>query len=100
MTEKKIIKLYNRYKEDICLEQIEENIFKFISVTSSDFIFNHMRVGYADNEYKEISFIDPPGGPFLRVGADISDEYSIKKIECKVYGNGVPCEWLLTLNIK
>lgn len=95
MTEKKVIKLYNRYNEDICLEQVKENIFKLISVNSSDFIFNHMRVGYADNECKEISFIDPPGGPFLMVGDNIGNEYSIEKIECKVYDKSIPCDWVL-----
>ena len=81
----KIINLYNRYREKTYLEQIENNKYKIIC---DEFV----RIGYpAGTTYEEMKtscvydFIDPPGGPFMRVGCALdtyneTDEFIIEKL--------------------
>ena len=62
---RKIINLYSRYGEVHKLVRIGENSSHlFLFVPSSD----TYRVGYKDKEYKDIKFVDPPGGPFISIG--------------------------------
>jgi len=71
-----MIKLYNRYGDDVHLEPISEN--KYILKCSGE----HVRVGFdSDEDYKNhnYSFIDPPGGPFISVGKEI-DGMKVSKI--------------------
>lgn len=58
-----MIKLYNRYGDDVHLEPISEN--KYILKCSGEYA----RAGYDENH--NYSFIDPPGGPFISIGKEI-----------------------------
>ena len=81
----KIINLYNRYRDKTYLEQIEGNKYK---INCGEFV----RIGYPEGTtYEEMKtthvyeFIDPPGGPFMRVGCTLDtynekDEFIIEKL--------------------
>lgn len=63
--------LDNRYGDLIQLVKQDGNIYLL------DGDLGYMRVGY--NEDKTINFVDPSGGPFLRVGATW-DNFTIESI--------------------
>lgn len=56
------IKLYNRYGENIYLEEIEEN--KYVLKGNTDWC----RVIFSYNSMNSINAIDPSGGPYMAVG--------------------------------
>ena len=64
--------LDNRYGDLIQLIKQDGNIYLL------DGDLNYMRVGY--NEDKTIDFVDPSGGPFMRVGAKW-DDFTIEAID-------------------
>lgn len=67
------IKLFNRYGDDIRLEEVEKGKFALRGTDGS------IRVIYNDMEKDEIHAVDPSGGPFLAIG-DHVDEMTITKI--------------------
>lgn len=64
--------LDNRYGDLIQLIKQDGNIYLL------DGDLGYMRVGYNDN--KSINFVDPSGGPFMRVGAEW-DDFTIEAID-------------------
>ena len=64
--------LDNRYDDLIQLIKQDGNIYLL------DGDLGYMRVGF--NEDKSINFVDPSGGPFMRVGSE-RDNFVIKSIE-------------------
>lgn len=64
--------LPNRYGDLVQLVKQDGNLY----LLNGD--LDYMRVGY--NEDKTINFVDPSGGPFLRVGAKW-DDFIIETIE-------------------
>ena len=64
--------LDNRYGDLIQLIKQDGNIYLL------DGDLDYMRVGF--NEDKSINFVDPSGGPFMRVGSE-RDNFVIKSIE-------------------
>ena len=64
--------LDNRYGDLVQLIKQDGNIYLL------DGDLNYMRVGY--NEDKTINFVDPSGGPFMRVGAKW-DNFTIEAID-------------------
>ena len=64
--------LDNRYGDLIQLIKQDGNLYLF------DRDLDYMRVGF--NEDKSINFVDPSGGPFIRVGSKW-DNFTIKSIE-------------------
>lgn len=64
--------LNNRYGDLIQLIKQDENIYLL------DGDLSYMRVGYNDDE--TINFVDPSGGPFMRVGAKW-DDFIIESID-------------------
>lgn len=63
----------NRYGDLIQLIKQDDNIYLL------DGDLDYMRVGFKDDP-KIIDFVDPSGGPFMRVGAKW-DDFEIEKIE-------------------
>lgn len=63
--------LDNRYGDLIQLVKQDGNIYLL------DGDLGYMRVGYNDD--KSINFVDPSGGPFMRVGAEW-DDFTIEAI--------------------
>lgn len=59
--------LDNRYGDKYVLEKVEDN--KYLLKTDTFFV---MRCGIA-KESQEYTFIDPPGGPMLKVGSIFQD---------------------------
>jgi len=57
------IQFKNRNGDDITFEKVGDNTYKFYS----SFGYG-LRTGYKDNIMKEISFVDPSGGPFVSIG--------------------------------
>lgn len=64
--------LPNRYGDLIQLIKQDGNVYLL------DGELNYMRIGFNDD--KTINFIDPSGGPFMRVGAKWED-FTIEAIE-------------------
>lgn len=67
------IKLGNRYHGDNYLERIEGDKWKLCLGNSDD--DSYTRVGLLEGknwEDKDYRFVDPPGGPFISVGSEIS----------------------------
>ena len=58
----KTIKLNNRSGLNIYLEEVDKNVYAIKGNES------YYRVGYQDKECTKIDFIDPDGGPFIKVG--------------------------------
>lgn len=56
-------KILNRYREDITLTEVSPNVYK-LSCTHADY----MRFGLFNNNKDGYYFVDPPGGPFMKVG--------------------------------
>lgn len=71
------INLYNRYREEIWLEEIEGGVWKLTSKNSE--ALKYMRLILEDDG--SIEAVDPPGGPFLRVESIIQDNLKINSIE-------------------
>lgn len=69
------IELYNRYYKNVYLEQISDDEYQLYGPDES---FSYMRVGFNNKDgktdYEDINFIDPDGGPFLKVGNKIDDK--------------------------
>lgn len=72
------IKLNSRGNIDNRLIQIEGKPLKFKLETP----FNY-RIGFENDNIEECTFIDPAGGPFIKVGSEI-DGHKVKSI----HGNG------------
>lgn len=72
------IKLFNRYKEDVHLEKVKDNIYKLITedpyMRCGYFPDVHDVMEYEKQEEKQYSFVDPSGGPFISVGEHIYTE--------------------------
>lgn len=69
------ILLDNRYKDKNYLCQVEDNKYKYEGSNN-----DYLRIGI--NEEHSLTFIDPPGGPFLSIGSKVSGiEGTISKIE-------------------
>lgn len=64
--------LDNRYGDLIQLIKQDGNVYLL------DGDLDYMRVGYNDD--KSINFVDPSGGPFMRVGAKW-DDFTIEAID-------------------
>lgn len=64
--------LNNRYGDLVQLIKQDGNIYLL------DGDLGYMRVGYNDD--KSINFVDPSGGPFMRVGAEW-DDFTIEAID-------------------
>lgn len=66
--------LDNRYGDLIQLIKQDENLYLL------DGDLSYMRIGYEGDDRNKINFVDPSGGPFLRVGAKWFD-FEIEKID-------------------
>ena len=64
--------LDNRYGDLIQLIKQDGNIYLL------DGDLGYMRIGYNDD--KSINFVDPSGGPFMRIGAEW-DDFTIEAID-------------------
>lgn len=69
----KRIKLHSRDRTNNWLEHFAGNTYILCSE------LDHVRAGYMDSDREMIAFVDPPGGPFIRIG-EILDEVG-KKVE-------------------
>lgn len=69
---KETIQLYNRYRNNIYLEQIDKNKWKLCGD------LNYCRIIFDDNEMTKIKAVDPDGGPFICV-----DLFEIKNNKIK-----------------
>jgi hypothetical protein len=78
------IKLYSRYGNEYSLKHIGESQYAFEGNSE------YMRVGH--NEDGTINFIDPEGGPFMRVGSTIED-----KVIKDIYFDKNVCKWVIKL---
>ena len=90
----KEIQLFNRYNNDIYLEQLStEPIIQYKLCGK----FNYMRYGKDENS-ENISFIDPEGGPFIEVGKFLlmgSEDLKLTKIYISKDTNNVE-DFILT----
>lgn len=76
----KTIHLYNRDEADLNLVS-EDGIRWFFDVDDAHkYILEYMRAGYPPDNEDQYNFIDPVGGPFLRVGGYIDNQHQIEKI--------------------
>lgn len=73
----RLVLLSNRWGDHNYLRHIDGRKYRY---EGED---NYLRVGYKDlTEGEEITFIDPPGGPFMSVGGEVFGiEGTISKIE-------------------
>lgn len=81
----KEIQLFNRYNNDIYLEQLSTEPIQYKLCGK----FNYMRYGKDENS-ENISFIDPEGGPFIEVGKFLlmgSEDLKLTKISIKETNN-------------
>ena len=74
--EVKEIPLFNRYYKGLFLRQVDEGLYQ---LHGPDEVFKYMRIGYIDEGFSGIKFIDPDGGPMLCVGGPVL-ENTITKI--------------------
>ena len=65
----KRIPLYNRYNDNLYLENIKDNNWVLKAKDPDD--LSYMRIGFTDASHEVIDFIDPSGGPFMEVGNSI-----------------------------
>lgn len=83
MDNKKRIELYNRYYNNVYLEQISVDEYQLHGPVE---IFNYMRIGFNNDkkniDYTDINFIDPDGGPFLSIGTKLNNNLIISHITC------------------
>lgn len=68
--EVKVVQLYNRYYKGLFLRQVEEGLYQ---LHGPDDAFKYMRIGYIDEGFSDIKFIDPDGGPMLCTGDKLCD---------------------------
>lgn len=73
--EVKEVHLYNRYYKGLFLRQVEEGLYQ---LHGPDDAFKYMRIGYIDEGFSDIKFIDPDGGPMLCVGEYVWDSVITK----------------------
>ena len=79
----KKIKLPNRYGDKNYLEEVEPNKYKLVLDSNS----GNLRFGFIEENYHE--YVDPSGGPFMKVGQEIPGvECTLAKIEV-VNGKGI-----------
>ena len=72
----KKIKLPNRYGDRNYLEEVEPNKYKLVLDSNSE----NLRFGFIEENHYE--YVDPSGGPFMRVGQEIPGvEGIVAKIE-------------------
>jgi hypothetical protein len=64
----KTYKVLSRYKAAHKFIELDENTFQFFPHKDDN---PYMRAGF--NEQGNIEFIDPPGGPFIRVGYSLNE---------------------------
>lgn len=75
----KVIQIKNRYNDTIEFTQISENLYKIKSTDVHCKVVDYgWRCGIIDDDRDNMSFIDPPGGPFIGIG------YIIPEINKKV----------------
>ena len=74
----KEIKLCNRYGLGVKLVKMEDE-YKYLLAFDNEEDGNYMREGRESNG--EISFIDPSGGPFIKVGSSLSTMLSYRDLE-------------------
>lgn len=81
----KKIKLPNRYGDRNYLEEVEPNKYKLVLDSNS----GNLRFGSRSIEGNHYEYIDPSGGPFMRVGQEIPGvEGIVAKIEV-IKGKGI-----------
>ena len=79
----KKIKLPNRYGDKNYLEEVEPNKYKLVLDSNS----GNLRFGFIEENYHE--YVDPSGGPFMKVGQEIPGvEGVLAEIEV-VNGKGI-----------
>lgn len=79
----KKIKLPNRYGDRNYLEEVEPNKYKLVLDSNSE----NLRFGFIEENHYE--YVDPSGGPFMRVGQEIPGvEGIVAKIEV-IKGKGI-----------
>lgn len=72
---RKVIRLNSRYGEIHKLIRIgEKNSHLFLFVPAN----NYYRIGFRDAEMNVLEFVDPSGGPFIKVGINLAS-YDNKK---------------------
>ena len=68
------IKLYNRYKEHNYLKHVEGDKWELVLGNKNN--WNYVRVIRQEGEHEiddnNLYAVDPPGGPFISVGSEIS----------------------------
>ena len=72
------IKLFNRNGNKIYLKQIGEDKYELVANDA-----HYIRFGLTDKE-DEFSFVDPDGGPFMKVGNYHIDDKLLNKIKQEV----------------
>ena len=71
----KDIKLYNRDGADLKLVSEDGKLWEFQVDKNHEYVLKYCRLGFKEDN-KTIDFIDPAGGPFLRVGEKIENYYA------------------------
>ena len=69
---KRII-LYNRDGAALQLISTEDNVWVFEVDKPHKYVLKYCRIGFSDNDAKELEFVDPAGGPFLSIGDKLKD---------------------------
>lgn len=91
----KIIKLPNRYRENVYLEQVHDNIYKL------ELPDPYCRIGIDNDNPNEYTFVDPSGGPFISVGGELYDYQTRDVYKCeKIYWEKNENDELGTLYLK
>lgn len=71
-------KLKGRYEDDVLFKEVRPNVYKLICKHA-----DYMRFGLFNNVRNCYSFVDPPGGPFMRVGYYTLDGKVLLKINAE-----------------
>lgn len=77
----KKIELLNRYGDKNYLEEVSPNKYKLVLDPNS----GSFRYGFVEKDH--YTFVDPSGGPFMRIGQEIPEAGVLAKIEV-VKGEG------------
>ena len=81
----KKIKLPNRYGDKNYLKEVEPNKYKLVLDSNS----GNLRLGFGFIEENQYDYVDPSGGPFMKVGQEIPGvEGVLAEIEV-VKGKGI-----------
>lgn len=75
---KKEYKLFNRYREDVKLVEVEPNVY-ILNCVDNEYI----RLGYCENPNDGFDYVDPPGGPFMRINCFKLGDHVLSKIIMK-----------------